>query len=40
MGSSLAISSLLVSSILFFVPLALLAMTGPFLARVITSSVQ
>ena len=40
MGSSLAISSLLVSSILFFVPLALLAMTGPFLARVITSSVS
>jgi spermidine synthase len=40
LGSSLAVSSLLVSAILFFVPLALLAMTGPFLTRVITSSVQ
>jgi spermidine synthase len=40
MGSSLATSSLLVSAILFFVPLALLAMTGPFLSRVITSSVS
>jgi predicted membrane-bound spermidine synthase len=36
---SLAVGSLLASSILFFIPLALLAMTGPFLARVITSSV-
>jgi len=35
----LAIGSLLASAILFFVPLALLAMTGPFLVRVITSSV-
>src|SRR5437899_9599241 len=31
--------TLLASGILFFVPLALLAMTGPFLVRVITSSV-
>ena len=36
---NLAVGSLLASSILFFVPLALLAMTGPFLVRVITSSV-
>jgi spermidine synthase len=35
----LAIGSLLASLILFFIPLALLAMTGPFLVRVITSSV-
>ena len=35
----LALGSLLASLILFFVPLALLAMTGPFLIRVITSSV-
>jgi spermidine synthase len=35
----LAVGSLLASVILFFVPLALLAMTGPFLVRVITSSV-
>jgi len=35
---SLAVGSLLASAILFFVPLALLAMTGPFLVRVITSS--
>jgi predicted membrane-bound spermidine synthase len=35
----LAVGSLLASAILFFVPLALLAMTGPFLVRVITSSV-
>ena len=35
----LAIGSLLASLILFFLPLALLAMTGPFLVRVITSSV-
>jgi spermidine synthase len=33
------VGSLLASLILFFVPLALLAMTGPFLVRVITSSV-
>jgi spermidine synthase len=37
---NLAVGSLLASSILFFVPLALLAMTGPFLVRVITSSVE
>jgi spermidine synthase len=36
---NLAVGSLLASMILFFVPLALLAMTGPFLVRVITSSV-
>jgi len=36
---NLAIGSLLASGILFFIPLALLAMTGPFLVRVITSSV-
>jgi spermidine synthase len=36
---NLAVGSLLASSILFFVPLALLAMTGPFLVRVITSTV-
>lgn len=35
----LAVGSLLASMILFFLPLALLAMTGPFLVRVITSSV-
>jgi len=35
----LAVGSLLASMILFFIPLALLAMTGPFLVRVITSSV-
>ena len=35
----LAVGSLLASTALFFVPLALLAMTGPFLVRVITSSV-
>lgn len=34
----LALGSLLASAILFFVPLALLAITGPFLTRVITSS--
>src|SRR5580765_3318012 len=37
---NLAVGSLLASMILFFVPLALLAMTGPFLVRVITSSVS
>ncbi len=37
---NLAVGSLLASAILFFVPLALLAMTGPFLVRVITSSVS
>lgn len=36
---SLPLGSLLASTLLFFVPLALLAMTGPFLVRVITSSV-
>ena len=37
---SLAIGSLLASTILFFAPLGLLAMTAPFLVRVITSSVS
>lgn len=37
---SLPVGSLLASAILFFLPLALLAMTGPFLVRVITSSVS
>ncbi len=36
---SLPVGSLLASGFLFFVPLALLAMVGPFLVRVITSSV-
>ena len=35
----LAVGSLLASVILFFLPLALLAMNGPFLVRVVTSSV-
>lgn len=35
----LAIGSLLASAFLFFVPLALLAMTGPFLIRVVIASV-
>jgi spermidine synthase len=37
---NLAVGSLLASTILFFIPLALLAVTGPFLVRVITSSVS
>jgi len=36
----LAADSLLSSAFLFFVPLSLLAMTGPFLVRVLTSSVN
>lgn len=36
---NLAVGSLLASAILFFIPLVLLAMTGPFLVRVLTSSV-
>lgn len=36
---NLAAGSLLASATLFFIPLSLLAMTGPFLVRVITSSV-
>ncbi len=35
----LAVGSLLASTFLFFAPLALLAMTGPFLIRVVTASV-
>ena len=37
---NLAVGSLLASTILFFIPLASLAMTAPFLVRVITSSVS
>jgi spermidine synthase len=37
---SLPTGSLMASAILFFVPLALLAMTGPFLVRVISSSLS
>lgn len=37
---NLVAGSLLASAFLFFVPLALLAMTGPFLVRVITASVS
>lgn len=36
----LAVGSLLASAFLFFVPLSLLAMTGPFLVRVVTGSVS
>jgi len=36
---NLAIGSLLASTLLFFVPLALLAMVGPFFVRMLTSSV-
>lgn len=36
----LAIGSLLASTFLFFIPLALLAMTGPFFVRVLTQSVS
>jgi spermidine synthase len=36
---SLAFGTLLASTILFFVPLALMAMVGPFLVRILTSSV-
>ena len=36
----LAAGSLLASVFLFFAPLSLLAMTGPFLVRVVTSSVS
>jgi spermidine synthase len=36
---NLAVGSLLASASLFFIPLALLAMSGPFLVRVLTSSV-
>lgn len=37
---NLAVGSLLASTLLFFVPLALLAMTGPFLIRVLTVNVS
>lgn len=36
----LALGTLLASAFLFFVPLALLAMVGPFVVRMLTSSVQ
>ena len=39
LGFSLAVGSLLASAFLFFVPLALLAMVGPFLVRVLTVAV-
>ena len=39
LGAGLAAGSLLAALILYFVPLCLLAMTGPFLVRVITTSV-
>src|SRR5262245_11707073 len=35
----LAVGSLLASAFLFFIPLGLLAMTGPFLIRVVASSI-
>lgn len=38
LGFPLALGSLLASAFLFFVPLALLAITSPFLARVVTAS--
>jgi spermidine synthase len=38
--AQLAIGSLLASAVLFFIPLALLAMTGPFFVRVLTVSVS
>lgn len=38
LNMNLAAGSLLASGLLFFMPLALLAMTGPFLVRVISSS--
>lgn len=37
---NLAAGTLLASTILFFIPLALLAITGPFLIRIITSSLD
>ncbi len=37
---SLPVGSLMASTVLFFIPLALLAMTGPFLIRVVTSTVS
>ncbi len=39
LGFKLALGSLLASAFLFFVPLALLAMVGPFFVRVLTNSV-
>ena len=40
LGFSLPVGSLLCSAILYFVPLALLAMVGPFFARMLTDSVN
>lgn len=40
LGFSLAVGSLLASGFLFFVPLTLLAMTGPFLVRFITARLE
>ncbi len=39
LGFNLAAGSLLASAFLFFIPLALLAMVGPFVVRVLTSAV-
>ena len=40
LGANLAIGALLASAILFFIPLALLAMVGPFFIRVLTVNVS
>lgn len=40
LGFKLAMGSLLASALLFFAPLALLATVGPFMVRVLTSSLQ
>jgi spermidine synthase len=40
LGLNLALGSLLASSILFFIPIALLSTTAPFLSRVITTSLS
>jgi spermidine synthase len=40
LGFKLALGTLLASSFLFFIPLALLAMVGPFLVRVLTGSLD
>jgi len=40
MGYSLAITALLISFVLFFIPLALLAAVGPFLVRFITETLD
>lgn len=40
LGFKLAVGSLLASAMLYFIPLALLATTGPYLVRALTSNVQ